>query len=114
MAKSTHKVLYKGQEVDFIVLVDDLELLQKYRKGDTTIPLVDLVSIYKVFANRNRGAGGIIDQAGKSDLENEFGKISIDDVIKKILVEGEDKADVHFHHEYSSKNDSKGARDSGN
>ncbi|EGW33008.1 uncharacterized protein SPAPADRAFT_60332 [Spathaspora passalidarum NRRL Y-27907] len=109
-----HKVLYKGQEVDFILFVDDIELLKKYRKGDTTIPLVDLVSVYKVFSNRNRGSGGIFDQASKGDLENEFGKTSVDDIIKKILIEGEDKKDVHLNPEYSSKNDSHGGRDSGN
>jgi hypothetical protein len=42
------KVHYKGKEDDFIVFVDDLEALKKW-KTDSTIPLADVVSGFKVF-----------------------------------------------------------------
>ena len=42
------KVHYKGAEDDFIILVDSAEAVQKW-KGDKTVPLVDVVSGWKVF-----------------------------------------------------------------
>lgn len=87
-----HKVFYKGQENDFVVFVDNPTLLEKYHKGDNTIPLIDIVSIYKVFVNRQGGVEGILDEASKQELQSEFGdKANVDDVIKAILKQGSDK-----------------------
>ena len=43
-----------------------------------------------MFINRQRGAEGILDEAAKLDLENEFKTSNADQVIKIIL--GEDKS----------------------
>lgn len=87
-----HKVFYKGKENDFVIFADNADLLQKYNKGDSTIPLIDIVSIYKVFINRQGGVEGLLDEASKSELQNEFGsKANVDSVIKTILKEGSDK-----------------------
>lgn len=92
MSPQPHKVFYKGQQHDFVIFTENPDLYKKYNAGDTTIPLVDLVSVWKVFINRQGGADGILDEASKSELENEFGaKTKVDDAIKKILQEGDDK-----------------------
>ncbi|KAF3987947.1 hypothetical protein FT663_04227 [Candidozyma haemuli var. vulneris] len=95
MSPQPHKIFYKGEEHDFVIFTENPDLIQKYKKGDTTIPLVDLVSVWKVFINRQGGADGILDEASRNELENEFGpKTKVDDAIKKILDEGQDKSQV--------------------
>lgn len=87
-----HKIFYKGQENDFVIFTENPELIAKYRKGDSTIPLIDVLSIYKVFINRQGGVEGVLDEASKAELHNEFGKqATVDEVIQKILREGSDK-----------------------
>lgn len=91
MTVQPHELFYKGKEASFFIFVDDAALLQKYRKGDTTIPMVDLVSVFKIFVNRQGGVEGKLDEASKAELANEFGNLSSDEIIRKILIEGEDK-----------------------
>ncbi|CUM64060.1 uncharacterized protein PRCAT00001648001 [Priceomyces carsonii] len=109
-----HKIFYKGKENDFIVFVEDSDLLQKYLKGDTTIPLIDVVSIYKVFTNRQGGSEGVLDELSKSELTNEFGSADVDAIIKKILKEGSDKHSVSINRGHNSTNDSMGGGSTGN
>lgn len=45
---SQYKVLYKG----LLVFVDDVAAYKKWKDGDTTIPLVDFVSTFKVFTTQ--------------------------------------------------------------
>lgn len=105
-----HKLFWKGSDYDFVVFIEDSNLVQKYKGGDTTIPLIDIVSIYKVFINRQGGVEGVLDEASKSELANEFGSSDVDAIIKKILVEGTDKKSAgSFHSGESGKNDSMGA-----
>lgn len=95
MSPQPHKIFYKGNEHDFVIFTENPDLIKKYKGGDTTIPLVDLVSVWKVFTNRQGGVDGILDEASKAELENEFGpKTKVDDAIKKILDEGDDKKAV--------------------
>lgn len=42
------KVFYKGKSEDFIVFVDDVEILKKW-KNDRSIPLADVVNGWKIF-----------------------------------------------------------------
>lgn len=87
-----HKIFWKGAEYDFVIFSENRDLIEQYKKGDTTIPLVDLVSVYKVFVNRQGGVEGVLDEASKLELQTEFGKkATVDDVIKKILFEGDEK-----------------------
>lgn len=103
-----HKVFYKGTENDFIVFVEDSEALKKYRSNDKTVPLVDVISIYKVYTNRQGGNEGVIDEASNSELQNEFGTRNIDEVLLKIIREGSDKLNPELQHGKSPHNDSKG------
>lgn len=109
-----HKLFYKGNENDFILFVESADLLTKYRKGDTSIPLIDLVSIYKVFTNRQGGVEGVLDEASKAELSNEFGTSDTDAVIKKILIEGSDKHSSSFTSGNGDRNQSIGAGNTGN
>lgn len=89
---SPHKLFYKGNSADFVIFVENPEILAKYQNGEN-IPLIDIVSIYKVFVNRQGGVEGVLDEASKEELQNEFGDNSkVDDVIRTILKSGDDKA----------------------
>lgn len=110
-----HKIFYKGShESDFVIFVEDNDLVQKYKKGDTTIPLIDIISIYKVFVNRQGGSEGVLDEASKQELNQEFGKSDIDEIIKKILNNGTDKHSSNLSRGGSSLNDSIGSGSANN
>ena len=47
---TTSKVFYKGRFEDFIVFVDDLGILQKW-KNDRSIPLADVLNGWKIFVS---------------------------------------------------------------
>ncbi|CAN3373492.1 hypothetical protein DIURU_003048 [Diutina rugosa] len=81
-------VFYKGKDQDFSVIIENKAAVEKFRKGDHSLPLIDIVGIYKVFVSQ-RGTEASDDEASKQDLENEFGTSNRDEVIKKILTEGE-------------------------
>ena len=42
------KIHYQGKDEDFVVYIDDVEIVQKW-KDDRSIPLTDVVSGFKVF-----------------------------------------------------------------
>ncbi|RVX68228.1 hypothetical protein B0A52_08737 [Exophiala mesophila] len=82
------KVFYKGSTDDFIVFVESAEGLEAW-KSDKSIPLVQVVDSFKVLVSHKHGAQGELDTASKATLENEFGTSNEDEVVKKILEEGQ-------------------------
>ncbi len=46
--ESTSKIFYKGRSEDFIVFVDDLGTVQKWR-GDRSVPLTDVLNGWNIF-----------------------------------------------------------------
>jgi hypothetical protein len=46
------KMYYKGKSEDFIVFVDDHEILQKW-KNDRSTPLVDVLNGWKIFVTHS-------------------------------------------------------------
>ncbi|KAB8229799.1 hypothetical protein ETB97_011875 [Aspergillus alliaceus] len=84
----TSKVFYKGSSDDFIVFVDDVQILNNWRK-DRSIPLADVVNGFKIFVTHKHGTQGILDGASKALLENEFGTTNEDECITKILENGD-------------------------
>lgn len=104
------KIFYKGKntEEDFAVFVTSNEALLKWRK-DKSIPLVEVVALFKVFVQRSTGAQSLGDAASKAELENEFGMSNVDEIIKKILEEGESQGEYIPEHRYNSANDSRTA-----
>lgn len=49
-ASTACKVFYKGKSEDFIVYVDDLEILQKW-KNDRSIALSDVLNGWKILVS---------------------------------------------------------------
>jgi hypothetical protein len=49
---TAHKMYYKGSSEDFIVFVDDLEILQKW-KNDRSIALSDVLNGWKIFVTHS-------------------------------------------------------------
>ncbi|KAF9886860.1 hypothetical protein FE257_010983 [Aspergillus nanangensis] len=86
--ETVSKVFYKGSTDDFIVLVDDVQILDKWR-NDSTIPLVDVVNGFDIFATNNHGTQGILERVANSSLENEFGTSNKDKCIVEILKKGD-------------------------
>lgn len=87
-----HRIFFKGEDNDFIVFVDDCAVWKKF-KNDTSISLVDFVSVFQVFVT-SKGSLGDLDTASDSELENEFGTKDVNEVITKILKNGEDRKGV--------------------
>lgn len=48
--ESVSKVFYKGRSEDFIVFVDDLDILQKW-KNDRSIALSEVLNGWKIFVS---------------------------------------------------------------
>merc|ERR1712093_155819 len=54
-----------------------------------SIPLTDVVNSFKIMVTHKHGAQGQMDTASKASLENEFGTKNEDEVIIKILEQGQ-------------------------
>ncbi|KAF7197705.1 SDO1-like protein C21C3.19 [Pseudocercospora fuligena] len=85
--EATTKVHYKGSNDDFIIFVDSAKAVQDW-KQDSSIPLAQVVSGFKIFVTHKQGNTGIMDGASKAQLESEFGSSKDDDVVKQILEKG--------------------------
>ncbi|KAJ5087014.1 RNA binding protein [Penicillium alfredii] len=102
----TSKIFYKGRSDDFIVFVDDLEILHKW-KNDRSIPLSEVLNGWKIFVTHSHGAQGVLDTASKASLNNEFGTNNEDECMIKILEGGEYQNYTQRERE-GGKNDSNG------
>ncbi|KAH3679519.1 hypothetical protein WICPIJ_008594 [Wickerhamomyces pijperi] len=120
MAKSNSKVFYKGHHHDFLVLAESSGQYEKYihqqndPKQANTIPISDVIAgQVKIFTTENgRGSEGVLHEASKFELENEFGKGKhVDEIVEHILKEGDLKSGgVNASRKsWSSTNDSHGA-----
>ncbi|KAJ4366255.1 hypothetical protein N0V83_007891 [Neocucurbitaria cava] len=82
------QVFYKGSSGDvFTVFVESAEAVKKW-KDDSSVPLADVVAGWKIMVPEH-GKQGILNTASNGQLENEFGTKNEDEVIKKILQQGE-------------------------
>ncbi|CRL21265.1 Ribosome maturation protein SBDS, N-terminal [Penicillium camemberti] len=106
--ETANKIFYKGSSDDFIVFVDDLEILQKW-KSDRSVPLTEVLNGWKIFVTHSHGAQGVLDTASQSALQNEFGTTKDDECMVKILEGGEYQATTARERE-GGKNDSNGSR----
>ncbi|KAI9932670.1 hypothetical protein ASPWEDRAFT_195148 [Aspergillus wentii DTO 134E9] len=91
------KVFYKGNSEDFIVFVDDPQILESWRK-DRSIALAHVVNGWKIFVTHKHGTQGILDGASKGLLETEFGTSDEDEIMKQILEKGEYQASTAREH----------------
>lgn len=93
MVRALTKVVYKpdSQSTDeFTVIVNPAEF-KKWKEGDTTIALTEVVDSFQVFFS-NQGAQGILGTPSKQQLENVFGSSKDVDVIERILKQGQEQA----------------------
>ncbi|KAF2471072.1 putative RNA binding protein [Lindgomyces ingoldianus] len=81
------KVHFKGKEDDFVIFVDSSKAVQDW-KADSSIPLAQVVSGWKVFVTHKQGTQGILDAASNGSLDSEFGTHNEDEVVKAILEKG--------------------------
>jgi len=93
MVKSITKVIYKpdSQSSDEFICVVNPDELKKWKDGDTTIPLIQVVDSFQVFFS-NQGNQGLLGKPSKQQLENTFGTSVDVDVIKLILSKGKEQA----------------------
>jgi len=92
MVKTITRVIYKpdSQSSDEYMCVVNPEEYKKWKAGDTTIPLVDVVDSFSVFFS-NQGNQGVLGQASKQQLENTFGTSKDVDVITYMLKNGKEQ-----------------------
>ncbi|KAL1988322.1 hypothetical protein VTN96DRAFT_10005 [Rasamsonia emersonii] len=82
------KVYYKGKFDDFVIFVDDVPAVHRWRK-DRSVPLQQILNGWKIFVTHRHGAQGVLDNASKAMLDNEFGTHREEDCIQQILERGE-------------------------
>ncbi|KAI5844010.1 ribosome maturation protein, partial [Morchella snyderi] len=87
------KVVYKGKNDDFIVFIDSIADLEKWKK-DPSVPLAQVLNGWKVFCTHKQGAQGIMDEASKANLSDEFGTSVEEEVVKRILQGGSPQVGV--------------------
>ncbi|ORY66429.1 shwachman-Bodian-diamond syndrome protein [Pseudomassariella vexata] len=97
------KIHYQGKEDDFVIFVDDVETMKKW-KEDKSVPMVQFISAFKIFVTHKQGAQGQMDGASKATLENEFGTSIDEEVIKQILEKGSSQ-ETEFPERQGPKND---------
>ena len=89
MVKSLSKVVYKPDTQstnEYIVIVNSDEF-KKWKDGDTSIPLAEVVDSFGVF-HSGQGSQGLLGQVSNQELDSVFGTHKDVDVVEKILKEG--------------------------
>lgn len=89
MTKSLTKVIYKPdtQSTDEYIAFVNPEQYKKWKAGDTTIPLADVVDSFQIF-HSGQGAQGILGQPSKQQLDTVFGTHKDIDCISILLQKG--------------------------
>ena len=77
------KVHHRANGEDFIVFVDDVEAYNKFKGGDTSIPLSHFMSNFTIYTTHKQGAQGKYDSATDQILDTAFPDQKDND--KKIL-----------------------------
>jgi len=93
-ASNTVRVTYKADGHEFFIFADD-DYLQKW-KHDKTIPLVQVAESFDVMYIPNGGNTGEAVRPARGELESVFNTINSDDIVKRILSDGEVKGGVHI------------------
>lgn len=95
------------------MFADSVKDLEAFRKEPNTTALATVVSLFKVFTARTRGSQSMEEEASGGQLASEFGTEDREEVIKKILLSGDNQG-PHYEvvpaDRFSSTNDSNGTR----
>jgi len=98
MPKNVTKVVYKPdtQSTDEYIIVVNPTEYKKWKSGDTTIPLADVVDSFEIF-HSCQGSQGYLGRPSKQQLETTFGKSKDIDVVKTMLEKGKEQSGEGFH-----------------
>jgi len=110
MGKSVTKIVYKpdpNASDIFLVIVNPVEF-KKWKDGDRTIPLVEVVDSFEILSS-NQGPQGLLRHPSKQELDNEFGTHVDVEVVQQILEKGEEAGESLSSGKWGSKNDSRGS-----
>ncbi|KAI5893985.1 uncharacterized protein SCHCODRAFT_02730846 [Schizophyllum commune H4-8] len=104
MTKNVTKVAYKPdtQSTDEYIVIVNADEYKRWKDGDTTIPLVEVVDSFDVF-HSGQGNQGILGRASKQQLDTVFGTTKDDEVVAKILKDGQTRVGDKFDRELGSK-----------
>ncbi|EAU83968.1 hypothetical protein CC1G_09850 [Coprinopsis cinerea okayama7 len=92
MGKSSTRVIYKQDSQateEFIVMVDP-DQYSKWKNGDTSVPLAQVVETFKIYFS-NQGGQGLLTTASNQQLDNVFGTHKDVDVVEHILKHGREQ-----------------------
>ncbi|KAJ2932327.1 hypothetical protein H1R20_g4734, partial [Candolleomyces eurysporus] len=90
--RSVTKVIYKPDSQsteEYTVIVDPSEF-QKWKAGDTTIPLTEVVDSFNIYHSA-QGSQGLLNTPSNQQLDTVFGTHKDIDVVTKILKEGREQ-----------------------
>ncbi|KAI9759473.1 MAG: hypothetical protein M4579_002313 [Chaenotheca gracillima] len=102
------KVHYKGESEDFIVFVESVQAVQDWKK-DHGVGLTSVMAGHWTVFKTKQGAQGVLGEASKGDLENEFG-VKSDAEAAEIILEKGDVQQSENPERQGGKNDAQGAR----
>ncbi|KAL1735870.1 AFG1-like ATPase-domain-containing protein [Schizophyllum commune] len=102
--RNVTKVAYKPdtQSTDEYLVIVNADEYKRWKDGDTTIPLVEVVDSFDVF-HSGQGNQGILGRASKQQLDTVFGTTKDDEVVAKILKDGQTRVGDKFDRELGSK-----------
>ena len=92
MAPTLSKVIYKpdSQSTEEYTVIVNPEEFTKWKAGDTTIPLVNVVDSFTVF-HSIQGSQGKLGTASKQQLDTVFGTHKEDEVVRYVLEHGKEQ-----------------------
>ncbi|KAI9848324.1 MAG: hypothetical protein M1837_000588 [Sclerophora amabilis] len=102
------KVHFKGDTGDYIVFVESVQALQDWKK-DPGLGLTSVAAGHWTIFKTKQGAQGLLGEASKADLENDFGTKVDTEAVEQILRKG-DVQETENPERQASKNDSMGSR----
>jgi len=110
MVHQLHKVIYKpdSQSTDEYMVIVNKEEFEKWKEGDTSIPLSQIVDSFDIF-HSGQGSQGHLGRISKQTLETVFSTKHEDDAVKLLLEKGVLQAgDAIDPSRWRSTNDSRG------
>jgi len=93
MTRTVHKVVYKpdSQSTDeYIAIINPTEY-KKWKEGDTTIPISDVVDSFQIF-HTGQGSQGILGKVSNQQLDNVFGTHNDVEAMTIVLQNGREQA----------------------
>lgn len=84
------KVVYKGADNMEFFVIANAGMVAKW-KSDKTIPLIDVVQSFDIHTTTTGGNTGEAIHPSKGVLESTFQTSNKDDIVKKIISDGEEK-----------------------